>query len=62
MDEDDSLVTLALNNGIFSFLNSTFIRNEAIQNEVILHLKMKCDDTIFLFYFLFFTFLFFLNN
>lgn len=33
-DEDDSLVTLALNNGVFNFLNSTFIRSEVIQNEV----------------------------
>ncbi|KAK7605078.1 hypothetical protein V9T40_006936 [Parthenolecanium corni] len=32
-DEDDSLVTLALNNGVFNFLNSTFIRSEVIQNE-----------------------------
>lgn len=38
-DEDDSLVTLALNNGVFSFLNSTFIRSEVIQNEVnVLHI------------------------
>ncbi|XP_065223054.1 nuclear pore complex protein Nup205 [Planococcus citri] len=32
-DEDDSLVSLALNNGVFSFAYSTFIRNEVIQNE-----------------------------